>query len=104
MYWAIKTQFLEKILCPKAFLLHKLHTFSFDNVRNGNFSNTDSLALSQNYGLKMGNSKIDQVRFHLLQLESRSQAKSRHLFQSLLFVEGILNSEYYCQNLDHQLS
>ena len=95
---------MEKTLCPKAFLHDKLHTFLIDNVRNGNFSNTDSLALSQNYGLKMGNSKIDQVRFHLLQLESRSQAKSRHLFQSLLFVEGILNSEYYCQNLDHQLS
>ena len=80
MYRAIKSLFLVKTLCPKAFLLHKLHTFLFDNVRNSNFSNKDSLALAQNYGLKMGNSRIGQVRHQLLQLESRSQAKSRHLF------------------------
>ena len=76
MYGAINSLFLEKTLCPEAFLHDKLHTFLFDNVRYGNFSN----AFAQNYGLKMGNSRIGQVRHQLLQLESRSQAKSRHLF------------------------
>ena len=66
MYGAINSLFLEKTLCPKAFLHDKLHTFLFDNVRNGNFSNTDSLALAQNYGLKMGNFIRDQVRVQLL--------------------------------------
>ena len=78
--WLKIHYFWKKILCPKAFLHDKLHTFLFDNIRNGNFSNTDSLALAQNYGLQMGNSRIDQVRLQLLQLESRSQVKSRHLF------------------------
>ena len=80
MYRAVNSLFSEKTLCLKAFLHDKLHTFLFDIIRNGNFSNTESLTLAQNYGLKMGNSKIDQVRLQLLQLESRSQAKSRHLF------------------------
>ena len=71
---------MEKTLCPKAFLHDKLHTFLFDNIRNGNFSNTESLALAlalaQNYGLKMGNSRIDQVRLQLLHTVflKRSQA------------------------------
>ena len=80
MYRAVNSLFSEKTLCLKAFLHDKLHTFLFDNIRNGNFSNIDSLAFAQNYGLKMGNSKIDQVRLQLIHLESRSEAKSSHLF------------------------
>ena len=49
MYGAINSLFLEKTLCPKAFLYDKLHTFLFNNVRNGIFSNTDSLALVWNW-------------------------------------------------------
>ena len=54
MYGAINSLFLEKTLCPKAFLHDKLHTFLIDNVRNGNFSNTDSKALSPKLWLKNG--------------------------------------------------
>ena len=50
MYGAINSLFLEKTYCPKAFFHDKLHTFLFDNIRNGNFSNTDSLALAQDHG------------------------------------------------------
>ena len=67
MYGAIKTLFSEKTLCPKAFLLHNLRTFLFDKFTNGNFSNTDLLALAQNYGLTLGNFRIYQVRVKLLQ-------------------------------------
>ena len=65
MYGTINALFLEKTLCPKAFLLLKLHTFLFDNVRNDNFLNIESLLLSQNFGLKMWNFRIDQVRVQL---------------------------------------
>ena len=82
---------MEKTLCPKAFLDDKLHTFLFDNVRNDSFSNTDSLTLAQNFGLKIGNFRINQIKVQLLQLESSSQANSRHLYDNFLFVEGILN-------------
>ena len=77
--WGYKFTIFGKILCLKSFLHDKLHTFLFDNIRYGNFSNTASLALAHNYALKMGNSRIDQVRHQLLQLESRWQVKSRHL-------------------------
>ena len=50
--WLKIHNFWKKILCPKAFLHYKLHTFLFDNMRNDIFANTDSLALAQNYGLK----------------------------------------------------
>ena len=50
MYGAINTLFFEKTLFPKAFLLHKLHTFLFNKDRNDFFSNTDSLALAQSWG------------------------------------------------------
>ena len=76
---------------PEAFLLHRLHTFLLDKVRNGSFSNTDSLTLAQNLGLKIGNFRINQVKVQLLQLESSSQANSRDLNDNFLLMWGILN-------------
>ena len=66
-------------------------TLLIDNVRNGSSSNTDSLTLAQNFGLKIGNFRIDQVKVQIFQLESSSQANSRHLNDNFLFVGGILN-------------
>ena len=52
------------------------------------------LTLAQNYGLKVGKFRIDQVRVQLLQLEKRSQAKSRHLFQLLFAILKIIARFY----------
>ena len=79
MYGTINTLFLGKTLCPKAFLLLKLHTFLFDNVRKDNFKYRIPIIIPK-FWLKMGNIRIDQVRVQLLQWKSSSQAKSRHLF------------------------
>ena len=49
LYWAINTLLLLKNLYPKVFLLHKLHTFLLNNVRNGIFSNSDFLKLAQSW-------------------------------------------------------
>ena len=47
---AMNTLFLQKTLYLRVFLFLQLYTFSFDNVRDGIFPSTDSLALAQNFG------------------------------------------------------
>ena len=46
--WGYKNTIFGKNFVSKGILLHELHTFSFDNVRHGNFSNTDKNSLNTN--------------------------------------------------------